>query len=117
MNGRLFLIHWNEKEAEAHADVLREMGWEVELESQDGAYACKRIKAAPPDVVVIYLTRLPSHGVATAAYLQSARITREIPIVVVGGSPEKVEQVREMIPEGVYIEPFQIGEALQDILL
>ena len=44
---RLFLIHWNQAEAEAHAQKLK--NWEVEVEYADGARASQAIKANPPE--------------------------------------------------------------------
>ena len=50
MKDKVFLIHWNEAEAEAHAAALRSQGWEVTVEAQDSGRASRLIKAAPPGV-------------------------------------------------------------------
>jgi len=112
MKGRLFLIHWNQTEAEAHAQKLRDEGWQVELEFEDGARAGKAIKSAPPDAVVIYLTRLPSHGRQTAHYLTETKATRQVPIVFVGGQSEALQKTKAELPEAIYTSQEQLSRAL-----
>jgi len=102
MPGSLFLIHWVESEAQEIADRLFELGWQVEVESKDEARAGKRIKDAPPDLVVISLAHLPSHGRETADYLQSLKATRSIPLVFVDGAGEALEKNRNQVPHAVY---------------
>lgn len=109
---KMFLIHWNADEAENLAGPYRNAGWKVELESADGARACKRIIADMPDVVVIYLNRLPSHGRETAAGLRSSRKGKGIPIIFVEGKPEKVEIVKKKFSDAV----FTTSEDLENVL-
>ncbi len=113
MTGRLFLIHWKETEAEALAKPLCELGWQVEWESEDGARAGKIIKDNPPDVVVIYLTRLPSHGRETADGLRSTKATRSIPIIFVGGQGEALAKTKAKSPDALYVAPEELQSALQ----
>lgn len=100
--GKLFYIHWNETEAEAQAQAFRDQGWDVRLEAKDGARASRRIEGDPPNVVVISLTRLPSHGRETAAYLRSRRAGRGVPIVFVDGTEDAVEKAAAKVPEAIY---------------
>ncbi|MBI4235794.1 MAG: hypothetical protein HY688_00345 [Chloroflexi bacterium] len=113
MKGRLFLVHWNAAEAEAHAQALRSDGWEVlGFEAEDGARAVKAIVAALPDVVVVYLHRLPSHGRETAAFLRSTRATCQVPIVFVDGQGEALEKTRVRVPDAVYTTSAGLTAAL-----
>jgi CheY-like chemotaxis protein len=112
MPQNLFLIHWNQAEAEQLAQPLREAGWHVEFEAEDGARAVNTIKASPPDAVAIYLTRLPSHGRRTAEYLRETKSTRDIPILFVGGSPEKIEAAKAKVPDALYINEGELVAAL-----
>ena len=112
MKGRLFLIHWNAAEAEGHASELRSGGWNVEVEAKDGARAGKRIIADPSYAVVIYLTRLPSHGRETASHLRSIKATRDMPIIFVDGKEEAVEKTRAKVPDAVYTTSAELGNAL-----
>jgi DNA-binding response OmpR family regulator len=112
MKGRLFLIHWNPLEAQQHAFDLRSEGWDVDVESTDGARAgCKILKNAP-DAVVIYLSRLPSHGCSTAHALRTRKIGRNIPIVFVDGKEEALELTKEKVPDGVYTESDELSNVL-----
>jgi len=102
MNGKLFLVHWKAAEAEEYASLLRSKGWEVEYEAEDGARAGKKIKENPPAVIVIYLSRLPSHGRETAEGLRSLKATRSIPIVFVDGQGEALEKTKAKVPDALY---------------
>lgn len=100
---RLFLIHWNSAEASTLAEPLRDLGWTVEVETEDGARAGKRIPELQPTVVVIYLTRLPSHGRETTNYLASTKATRHVPIVFVGGQGEALERTKAKAPNALHV--------------
>lgn len=111
--GRVFLIHWNAGEVEGYAEKIRGWGWAVETEAEDGARGGKAIIMNPPQAVVIYLTRLPSHGRETAHYLKERKSTRDIPVIFVGGEADKIEAVRAKVPGGVYVEEEDLRETLE----
>ena len=79
---RVTYVHWDE--AEAH-DVARRLiagGHEVTVHWAAG----EGMQAdSVPEVLVVSLERLPSHGRAVAQWLWSAQYRRAIPIVFVGG--------------------------------
>jgi DNA-binding response OmpR family regulator len=116
MKGRLFLIHWDMAEAEERAGRLRAEGWEVEVEAEDGAAACRRIKEARPVAVVVELTRLPSHGRETADSLRRAKATRAVPILFVGGRGLALAKTRAKVPDAVYTTPEGLAEALATLV-
>jgi hypothetical protein len=62
----------------------------------------RAIRQTLPDAVVIDLSRLPSHGREVACSLRNAKYSRRIPIVFVGGAPEKVEAIRQLLPDAVF---------------
>ena len=110
----IYLIHWNKAEAETLVEEVRGGGWEIAgLESEDGARAGKQVVANPPDILLIYLTRLPSHGRETAAYIHSLKATRDLPIVFVGGKDEAVARVQEKVPGGIFIQQEDLQDTLQ----
>ena len=101
---RILMMHWNQAEAEERAERLRAAGHEVEAYwHTDGARA-KEVRANPPDVFVIDLCRLPSHGRNSAIWLRQQKSTRLVPIVFVGGQPEKVARAREILPDATFTE-------------
>ncbi|MEW5989085.1 MAG: hypothetical protein AB1791_20860 [Chloroflexota bacterium] len=113
MNGRVFLIHWNAAEAEIYADQLRAFGWEVVgIETADGARGGQAVKDNLPDVLVIYLTRLPSHGRQTAFALRWYKATRTLPIVFVGGQDEALAKTKAKIPDGHFVEAEELEATL-----
>ena len=110
--GRLFLFHWNKPEAQSYVDELEKQGWEVDYEWQDGARGGKKVKENPPDAVVFYHTRLPSHTRATAEYFAQTQSTRQIPLVIVGGEGEALEKTRKKIPSGIFINEAELTATL-----
>lgn len=110
--GRVFLLHWNKPEAEEYAQTLRSWGWDVDLEYADGARGASAIKLNPPDAVVIYSTRLPSHGRATAEYLAQTKSTLSIPLIFVGTDAEAAEKTKAKIPGAEFISEAQLENTL-----
>ncbi|HEX9745556.1 MAG TPA: hypothetical protein VGB30_09025 [bacterium] len=94
----IYLFHWNENEALELVLKFEAAGYSVRHESSDGARGCRDIKDNPPDVIVVYLTRLPSHGSRVGEHLQEVKKTRDIPVIYVGGEKEKVAQVKTRVP-------------------
>jgi hypothetical protein len=112
--GRIFLFHWNQAEAEEYAKGLRDQGWDVNLEWQDGARGSAAVKADPPDAVVFYLTRLASHSRATAEYLAQTKSTRHLPLIFVGGAEVVVAKTKAKIPIGIFVSLDELTEVLQN---
>lgn len=110
--GRLFLIHWHTEEAEQLAAPLRKDGWDVTVESEDGARAGTAILADPPAAVVVYLTRLPSHGRETMHGLRGYRAGRTIPIVFVGGDDAVIEKTRAKVRGAQFVKEPSLRRAL-----
>jgi len=116
MTGKLFLFHWNAAEAEEIAAEIRGFGFDITIESSDGARGGKAVKESPPDVIVIYLIRLPSHGRETAHALKSMKATREIPIVFVDGEGEALEKTKAKVPDAIYTSSAKLKSTLSKYL-
>jgi hypothetical protein len=99
---RLFLFHWNGPEAAERAKELRALGFMVATESEDGARGGGKVKASPPDAILIDLGRLPSHGREVGHYFQFTKATRSIPLVFVGGEGEALAKTKAKVPTAVY---------------
>lgn len=110
---RIQLIHWNATEAKERAERLKAAGYEVSHELSNGMALFRQLRDDLPRAVVIDLTRLPMQGRDAALAIRHDKTTRHIPIVFVAGEPEKVERVKEKIPDAVYAAWGQIKSALQ----
>jgi hypothetical protein len=112
--GRLFLLHWDKEEAEAYASDLRQQGWNVDVESEDGGRASKAIKLDPPSAVVTYLRHKPSHGLATTEYLAETKSTRHIPLIFVGGEGEGLAKTKTKLPNAIYVSEDELRKTLEE---
>jgi hypothetical protein len=113
MDGRIRLIHWNAAEAAERAGRLAAAGYVVvHAPPRDGA-DLRAIRAGRFAAVVIALDRLPSHGRDVAMALRAARTTRTLPIVFVGGDPDKVVKVRAQLPDAVFTTWARVRGALR----
>lgn len=113
---RVILIHWNAAEAQERAGPLRSAGYQPDTFTPQDAPALRAFRESPPDTFVIDLSRLPSHGCAVATMLRQQKATRLVPIVFVGGDPEKVARVRGLLPDAVYTEWSRTAGALREAL-
>lgn len=96
------LVHWKAEEAPTRVARLRRAGFAVEVYAGQGGEGLRELRDAPPDLVVIDLDRLPSHGRAVATFLRQQKGTRHVPIVFVEGAPEKVALARKLLPDCTY---------------
>lgn len=93
---RVFYVHWQEAEAAARSRDLRAAGHTVTVHASTDMTPA--LKGNLPDVLVISLDRLPSHGRAIAEWMWEAKSRQHIPIVFEGGTAEKVEATRAKFP-------------------
>ncbi len=101
MKGKAFVVDWDVVTIDEHCKLLFEDGWEVESESVDGRKAFDLIKSYIPDVVVIYLSRLPAYGRALAEDLRASTQTSELPIVFVDGKEKVVKKAMAEVPDAI----------------
>ncbi len=99
----IVLIHWKPEEAAPRCDELEAAGYTVKVVAPNGTAGLKFINA-DIEAILIDLGRLPMQGRAVGIELRKRAATRSIPIVFVGGAPEKVAAVRELLPDAGYIE-------------
>jgi CheY-like chemotaxis protein len=116
MKGRLLLIHWDAAAAELRAGELRAAGWQVEVESRDGAEAYRRVKGHPPDGVIADLDYKASHSRETCRALRRAKALRTLPIVFSGGNEPEREKARESVPDARFASWTEVREALEALL-
>ena len=113
---RVRLVHWKASEAAALLAALRGAGHAVDYDEKLSSGGFGAIRDSPPDIFAIDLSRLPSHGREVATFFRGQKATRHIPIVFVGGAPEKVEAIRKLLPDAVYTAPGRLRSALREAL-
>jgi CheY-like chemotaxis protein len=96
------LVCWKPDQARERARELEEAGYRVDASPLNPSGLIGHFRANPPSVVVIDLERLPSQGREVGVALRQSPSTRRIPIVFAGGLPEKVERIRQELPDAVY---------------
>jgi CheY-like chemotaxis protein len=96
------LIHWNADEAEERAELLRAAGYRVDCSLPRGPELLRKLQKNLPLAVVIDLSRIPSQGRDLALALRQYKSIRRVPLVFVGGDPDKVERIRQILPDAVY---------------
>ena len=106
----IFLVHWHEAEGKERAATLTAAGHTVRLHWSSGDNPTWT--GDPPDVVVISLDRLPSHGRAVAGWVWEAKKRQSIPIVFAGGKPDKVAATRKQFPAAVYCGTDELAAAV-----
>jgi CheY-like chemotaxis protein len=112
---RITLIHWNPQEAAARAAWLGRAGHTVACLT-DSRAAPHALRENPPDVFVIDLSRIPSHGREIAVWLRQQQATRRVPIIFVQGDPDKTQRIRELLPDAVYAEWSKIRSAIKQAI-
>jgi CheY-like chemotaxis protein len=96
---RILLVHWNEKEARERSRRLKALGHKTAILSDTEKSNFQSIRESPPDLFLIDLTRLPSHGREVAGYLRHLKATRHVPILFVDGDADRVSRTRSLIPD------------------
>ena len=98
---RVRVIHWKPAEVLDEIELLRSAGYDVDFEAF-GPTSFKQMRENPPDAVVIDLSRIPSQGRAVGLGIRKYKDARHVPLVFVGGDPDKAKRVREILPDAVY---------------
>jgi len=108
---RVRLIHTNVAEAEQRGEMLRSAGYAV-VHDPLSPTELRALYQDPPSAIVLDLSRSPSQGRDVALGLRKHNATRHVPLVFVGGDPEKVARVRQLLPDATYTTWEAIVEAL-----
>lgn len=112
----VLFLHWKKEEIAERAARLRRAGYRVSLLSVLDGETMRSLRDDPPAALIIDLARLPSHGRAVALALRQEKGTRHVPIVFVGGEPEKIARVRRELPDAIYTDWPGIGGAMKKAL-
>lgn len=92
------------------------MGFTVDASPLEGMAGLRAMRDRPPRAVVVDLGRLPSHGREVAVALRHGRGTRNVPLLFVGGAPDKVARARDVLPDAVFTSWERVGDDLRHAL-
>jgi hypothetical protein len=115
MATRIHLIHWKESEAVDRAETLRAAGFSVDFHPIS-PNTLRDLRSFPPDVLLIDLSRLPSQGRDIALQLRGFKSMRTVPFVFVDGDPEKIQRIRELLPDSTFTSWKNLVEDLKTVL-
>lgn len=120
---RILLYHWHEAEVNERAAELRARGHEVSPQFRGQGLPMKAVDAFAPELVVIDLRRLPSHGREIAIALRGRKNTSAVPLLfvvpdpavgeTVRGDPDRGERLREDFPDATFCSWSRIASALR----
>lgn len=110
------LVHWDPGSTQERLERLRRCGHRAASFVPRGAPSLAGLAAAPPEAVVIDLSRLPSQGVAVAVALRQRKGTRQVPLLFVDGSAEAVARARRTLPDVAWARWNGIGGAIKRAL-
>lgn len=113
MRVRVRVVHFRPEEAGPLLAACRAGGFTVEFEPGGYSALARAIRTSPPDVVLIDLSRMPSHGREVACALRNTKYARHIPLVFAGGEPEKVEGIRKLISDAVFATVKGVAAGIQ----
>jgi CheY-like chemotaxis protein len=110
----IHLIHWHAEEANQKAVPLKKAGFDVSWDLPAGSQFLKILEQKSIDAILIDLSRLPSQGRDLAINIRKRKGTRHIPIIFVGGDPEKVKKIQEILPDAYYCEWSNVSDIVND---
>jgi hypothetical protein len=110
------LIHWHAVEALDRARRLQQPGYTVDARLPPWPVLSRELRQRPPAAIVISLDRLPSQGRDVALVLRGQKTTRGVPLVFVGGAPDKVAALRAKLPDVTFRSWNEAAAALAQIM-
>ncbi|MDQ2945161.1 MAG: hypothetical protein M3Y27_04340 [Acidobacteriota bacterium] len=110
------LVCWNKDLARQRLEQLTAAGFVVDADPLDTGRLIGQFRERPASAVLIDLDRLPSHGREVAVALRRSKTTRLIPIVFAGGAPEKVERIRQQLPDALFTNWIKVAPVLTKAL-
>jgi hypothetical protein len=110
---RIRVLHWKESEAQPLLHALRASGHQVDYQEKLQPGLMAAIRTAGTDAIVIDLSRLPAQGREIAVACRGSKSIRHIPIVFVAGDPEKVQKIRDLMPDASYTTLARVAAAVK----
>lgn len=108
---RAFVVHWDAAELAAKVEAVAAAGAHVVgAEHADGGNALRQVKELKPDVLVVWLARLPGHGRVTAAAIRSYGWASELAVLFVDEPSQPLPKasrakLQEVLPDAIVVAP------------
>lgn len=111
-------VHWNAAEALDRGARIQSLAPQCEVISEPriDPPSLAELRKALPAVLIIDLSRLPSHGRAVAQGLRESRTSRNLPILFLEGLPDKVAIARRAFPDAFFATWDTLGQTLATAL-
>ena len=106
-------VHWNEDEAKDRARKIAAYGHKVTTLCSSDKEDILSVRNSPPELFVIDLNRLPSHGREIAGYFRRTKSTRQVPILFVDGDEAKKQRAQHLIPDAEFAKAENIERAIK----
>ena len=106
------LVCWKEDLALERVRLLKKAGLKVDATPLRAGSSIGALKASPPELLLIDLDRLPSHGREVAVAVRTNKVLRYIPIVFAGGVEEKVAVIRAEMPDATFTSWAKVAPAI-----
>ncbi len=110
----LFYIHFNEAELAERLKLLT--GTELQLSGHWSTEKVAKFTDDLPDIFVVSLDRLPSHGRQYVRWLWEAKKRQGIPVIFVDGKPDKVDATKATFPNALYCSSAQLPGIIKGLL-
>ena len=111
----IFFIHWNEKELQEKIRPLKKAGYKVDYHFNTETVA--DLREDLPDLLVICLDRLPSHGKRYGEWIWEAKKRKHIPVIFCGGTPEKVTPIKLKLPNAIFCSNEELESTIEKTLI
>lgn len=105
---RVRVLKWRDPGALLWA--VKNAGHQVDFEVKP---TISTVRKTSPEAIVIDLSITPARGRDWAVALRGRKSTRHIPIVFVDGEPEKVQKIRDLLPDAVYTTLDQVAKVVK----
>jgi hypothetical protein len=110
----IFYIHFNEAELKQRLQQLAGTG--LQLSGHWSTEEPAKFADGLPDIFVVSLDRLPSHGSQYVQWIWEAKKRRHIPVIFVDGKPDKVDATKVKFPQAVYCSSHELPATIKRIL-
>ena len=101
---RIVLVHWNKEEAQQRAQKLADCGHKIGIVCDSDRDTLQKIRNTPPELFVVDLSRIPSHGREVAGSFRRLKATRHVPILFVNGDEKHLAKARKLLPDASFTQ-------------